>query len=90
MSRSWGLMIYFYSNTYNEFTAVTFQFSRIGNDPGAAELLEDLDDDPDLREYIDVLPVEFELKRLLEEDKWLLVCHNLLFFKGIDFQENTH
>ena len=78
-------MIYFYSNTYNEFTAVTFQFSRIGNDPGAAKLLEDLDKDRDLRESIDVLPVEFDLKCLLAT-KWFVVCHNQLFSKLIEFK----
>ena len=62
-----------YFNAHNGFVAVTFQFSRIGNDPGAAQLLIDLDDDPDLGEYIDVLPVEFDLERQLE-DKWFVVC----------------
>ena len=42
-----------YFNTYELPTAVTFQFSRIGNDPGVAQLLIDLDSDPDLREFID-------------------------------------
>ena len=78
VSRSWGLVVYFYSSTYNGFTAVSFQFSRIGHDPGAAQLLIDLDEDPDLGEYIDVFPVEFDLERQLE-DKWFVVCHNQLF-----------
>ena len=71
-------MILFYSNTYNGFTAVTFQFSRIGNDPGATKLLIDLAEDQDLGEYIDVLPIEFDLERQLE-DKWFVVCHNQIF-----------
>ena len=71
-------MIYIYSNAYNGLTAVTFQFSRIGNDPGAARLLIDLDQDPDLGKFIDILPVEFDLERQLE-DKWWVVCHNQLF-----------
>ena len=69
------LVVYFYSNTYNGFTAVSFQFSRIGNDPGAAQLLIDLDEDPDLGDYIDILPVEFDLESQLE-DKWFIVGHN--------------
>ena len=76
-------MIYFYSNTYNEFTAVRFQLSRIGNDPGAVKLLEDLDQDPDLGEYIDVLPVEFYLESLFA-DKWSVVCHIWLFSRLIN------
>ena len=70
-------MIYFYSNTYNGFTAVSFQFSRIGNDPGAEQLLNDLDDDEELGEFIDVLPVEFDPEIKLK-DKWFVVCHNRL------------
>ena len=77
----WGL-IYFYYNTYSGFTAVTFQFTRIGNDPGAAQLLIDLDEDPDIREYLDVLPVEFGLENL-SEDKWFVVCLDMLFSKCI-------
>ena len=72
-------MIYFYSNAYNEFTAVSFQFSRIGNDPGAAELLKGLDQDLTLGEYIDVLPVEFDLETQIKDP--FVVCHNLLFAK---------
>jgi len=67
-------MMYFHPNTYNQFTAVRFQFTRIGNGPGAAQLLIDLDEDRDIREYIDVLPVEFDLERLLA-DKWFIVYH---------------
>lgn len=81
VSWSWGL-ICFYSNTYTGFTAVTFQFTRIGNDLGAAQLLINLDEDPDIREYIDVLPVEFGLDHL-SEDKWFVVCHDMLFSKCI-------
>ncbi|PUU80834.1 hypothetical protein B9Z19DRAFT_973428 [Tuber borchii] len=57
--------------------AVSFQFSRIGSDPGAAMLLEDLDEDPDLAEYIDVLPSEFDLESLLA-DKWFVLPKILL------------
>ncbi|PUU79858.1 hypothetical protein B9Z19DRAFT_1045955 [Tuber borchii] len=57
--------------------AVRFQFSRIGNGPGAAQLLIDLDEDRDVREYIDVLPVEFDLERLLA-DKWFILPKILL------------
>ena len=72
-------MICLYTITYNKFIAVTFQFSRIGNDPGGAQLLIDLDDDPELGEYIDVFHVEFDLERQLE-DKWFVVCHNRPLF----------
>ena len=61
------------------FTAVSFQFSLIGNGPGTAKLLEDLDQDQDLSEYIDVLPIESDLECLLA-DKWFVVCHTRLFF----------
>ncbi|PUU82953.1 hypothetical protein B9Z19DRAFT_1073820 [Tuber borchii] len=57
--------------------AVAFQFTRIGNDPGAARLLMDLDQDPDLREYIDVLPTEFDLERRMSE-KWFVLPKILL------------
>ena len=76
-------MVYFCSNTYNWFTAVSFMFSRIGNDPGAAELLQNLDRDPDIREYIGVLPVEFDLERQLTH-RWFVVYYNLLFSKPIN------
>ncbi|PUU80831.1 hypothetical protein B9Z19DRAFT_1106808 [Tuber borchii] len=59
------------------FDAVKFQFSRIGNDPGAAKLLEDLGEDRDIGEYVDVLPVEFYLERQLE-DKWFILPKILL------------
>ena len=78
-------MVYFCSNTYNRFTAVSFQFSLIGNNPSAAKLLEDLDDDPDLGEFIDVLPVEFDLGRQLQ-DKWFVVCHIPLFARLTDLK----
>ena len=74
-----------YFNAYKGPTAVSFQFSRIGNDPGAAQLLRDLDEDPDLGEYIDVLPVEFNLKKQLE-DKWFVVCRNQLSSKLINLK----
>ncbi|PUU80839.1 hypothetical protein B9Z19DRAFT_973419 [Tuber borchii] len=57
--------------------AVSFQFSLIGNDPGAAKLLEDLDQDQELSEYIDVLPVESDLECLLA-DKWFVIPKVLL------------
>ena len=71
VSRS-GVLICFYSNTYKGFIAVSFQFSRIGNDSGAAQLLIDLDDDREIGEFIDVLLVEFDFERQLEE-KWFVV-----------------
>lgn len=74
------LVVYFYSNTYSGFTAVTFQFSLIGKDPGGAKLLQDLDQDPDIGEYIDALPIEFDPEPQLE-DKWSVVCYNRLFSK---------
>ncbi|RPB03047.1 hypothetical protein L873DRAFT_1841382 [Choiromyces venosus 120613-1] len=58
--------------------AVTFQFSRIGNDPGATQLLKELDQDADLGDFIDVLPVECDLKRQLEGDKWFVLPKILL------------
>ena len=73
-------MAYLFSNTYNGSAAVSFQFSLIGNDPGAAKLLEELDQDPDVGEHIDILPVEFDLKHQME-DKWFVVCHVLFFCK---------
>jgi len=73
-------MINLFSNSYNGFTAVSFQFSRIGNDSGAAQLLIDLDEDTDLGDSIDILPVEFDLEHQLE-DKWFIVCHNQPFFR---------
>ncbi|PUU80848.1 hypothetical protein B9Z19DRAFT_973300 [Tuber borchii] len=57
--------------------AVKFQFSCIGNDPGATQLLVDLDEDPDLGESIDVLPVEFDLECLFTE-KWFILPKILL------------
>jgi len=66
-------VVYFCFNTYDGFTAVLLQFSRIGNDPGAAKLLEDLDQDPDIGEFISTfsLDLDFELQM---EDKWFVVC----------------
>jgi len=83
-----GFGDYLYFNTYKVPTAVRFQFSRIGNDPGAAELLEDLGQDEELGEFIDVFPVEFDREGLLE-DKWFVVCYNLLF-RHIDLKLKTH
>ncbi|PUU80846.1 hypothetical protein B9Z19DRAFT_1106816 [Tuber borchii] len=52
--------------------AVSFQFSHIGNDSGAAELLISLDKDPDLGEYISLLPCEFDLEGELDH-KWFVL-----------------
>lgn len=82
-------MTIFYSITHNQFTAVRFQFSRIGNGPGAAQLLIDLDEDRGIREYIDVLPVEFDLERLLA-DKWFIVYHTQHFSKPRDLKRKPH
>ena len=74
-----GFDDYLYFNTHKVSTAVAFQFSRIGDDPGAAQLLIDLDNDSDLEDFIDVLPVEFNPRLDWDEDdKWWVVCHNLL------------
>jgi len=77
-------------HAYNEFTAVAFQFSRIGKDPGAIELLKRLDDDAELGEFIDVLPVEMEFGDQSFKDKWFVVCHNLLFSVLIGLKRNPH
>ena len=82
--------MYFYPNTYTGFAAVTFQFSRIGNDPGAAQLLIDLDKDPDLGKYVDVFLAAFDLECQMEEDRWFVVCHDLLLPKPIDPKQKTH
>ncbi|KAG0128932.1 hypothetical protein HOY82DRAFT_611481 [Tuber indicum] len=52
--------------------SVTFQLSRIGNYCGAAQLLKNIDQDPVIAEYIDVLPIEFGLKMHME-DKWCIL-----------------
>jgi len=78
VSRSWGCEDILLPNTYNGFTAVAFQFTRIGNDSGSAKLLEDLKQDQEIGKYLDVLPVEFYPEG--EFDKWFVVCHNLLPF----------
>lgn len=36
--------------------AVAFQFSRVGDDKGALELLQKLDDDAEVGQYVDCLP----------------------------------
>lgn len=82
-------MIHFYSDTYNGFTAVLFQFTRVGKDCGAARLLVDLDRDPDLGESIGVFPGEFDLESR-PEDKWFVVCHNRPFSKPIDLKRKPH
>jgi len=73
------------SNTYNGFAAVTFQFLHIGNDSGAAQLLIDLNEDSDLREFISVLPVVSGPECSLA-GKWSVVRQARLFFKlgGLD------
>ena len=71
-------VVYFRSNTYNRFTAVPFQFSIIGSDPGAARLLEELDQDPDIGGYIDMLLFDFDFEHQME-DKWFVGCRILLF-----------
>ena len=76
-------------HTYDEFAAVRFQFTRVGSDPGAAELLESLDQDREIGEYIDVLPVEFNPKGEFPE-KWFVVCQNLLFSKFINQKWKHH
>ncbi|KAG0641317.1 hypothetical protein HOY80DRAFT_1021395 [Tuber brumale] len=60
------------------FGAVAFQLLRIGSDSGVARLLRDLDQDPIVREYIGVLPVESDLEQQME-DMWFVVHHILLF-----------
>ena len=79
------MAVYLCSNAYNGSTAVSFQFSRIGNDPGATKLLQDLDDDAELGEFIDVFPVEFDIQHQME-DKWFVVCHNPLFSELISLK----
>ncbi|CAZ79525.1 unnamed protein product [Tuber melanosporum] len=58
------------------FDAVSFQFSRIGNDYGAEELLTGLENDSDLGKFVDVLPIEFDIENQL--DKWFVVPKILL------------
>lgn len=78
-------VVYLCYNTYNGSAAVSFQFSRIGNDLSGAQLLTDLDRDSELGEYIDTLPIEFDLERQLE-DRWFVVCHDRLFSKPVDLK----
>jgi len=78
-----------YFNTYNGLAAVSFQFSRIGNDPIAAQLLMDLDGYREVRKYIDVLPTKFDPECLLA-DKWFVVCHARLFFKFGGLKRKPH
>ena len=72
-------MMHFYYNTYDEFTAVSFQFSLIGNDIGAQMVLEGLysNHDLDIGKYIDVLHVDRHFEPQLV-DKWFVVCHTQL------------
>ena len=84
------LRFWFYSNTYNRFTAVSFQLTLIGNDPSAFQLLIDLVRDPDLGNFIDMLPLDFNPRAASGEDgKWWVVCHNLLFLKRIDLKRKS-
>lgn len=71
-------MLCFYSDTYNGLTAVSFHFSRIGNDDGAYQLLKGLDNDLNIGENIDVFDVISDVEGQLD-DEWLAVCHYLLF-----------
>jgi len=82
-------MIYLYSNTYNGFTAVLFQFIRVGSDRSTAQLLLDLDQDPDLAEFVGVLPFKFN-PEYQPEDKWDIVCYNQLLFKLIALKRRPH
>jgi len=82
-------VVYFCSSTYIRFTAVSFQFSLIGNDYDGAMLLEDLDEDREIGECIDVSPAEFGPKGELPE-KWFVVCDNLLFSKYIGLKRPPH
>lgn len=45
-----------YINYFGIFPAVAFQFSRVGDDDGALELLKRLDNDQEIGMYIDCLP----------------------------------
>ncbi|KAG0128936.1 hypothetical protein HOY82DRAFT_506254 [Tuber indicum] len=60
------------------FEAVTFQFSRIGNNPGAAQLLVELDQDPDIEEYINVFPIDCDFEHQLGKNKWFVLPKVLL------------
>ena len=81
VGRLWVSVMCSCPNTYNGFTAVTFQFLHIGNDSGAARLLIDLDEDPGLRKFIGVLPVVSGPECSLA-GKWSVVCQSRLFFNG--------
>ncbi|CUS12906.1 unnamed protein product [Tuber aestivum] len=58
--------------------AATFQFSKIGTDTGGTQLLGQLDQDQDLGQYIDMLPLEPDFGRQLAEDKWFVLPKILL------------
>lgn len=75
--------MYPYLYTYDRFTAVAFQFTCIGNDPGAAQLLIRLKQDPNLGACVDGFLVGSDLERQLA-DKWFVVCHYQLFSKLAD------
>ncbi|CUS12905.1 unnamed protein product [Tuber aestivum] len=63
------MSIYFYSCTYKRLPAVTFQFSLIGNNPGATQLWKELYNDREFGTYTNVLPLGWDLECQLEEDK---------------------
>lgn len=60
--------------------AVSFHFSRVGNDEEAQILLEKLDDNKKFGKYVDCLPAT-EALELLEEDteRWTVVSYQLHF-----------
>ncbi|KAG0641323.1 hypothetical protein HOY80DRAFT_919114 [Tuber brumale] len=58
--------------------AVRFQFSSFGIDPGAAQLLTELGQDPDLREHVDVLQFGTDFEQRLAADKWFVLPRILL------------
>ncbi|KAL0639094.1 hypothetical protein Q9L58_001777 [Maublancomyces gigas] len=60
--------------------SVAFQFSRVGDDDGAMELLKKLDDDKEVGIYVDCLPMTNRLEDLGEkpERKWVLMSKLLL------------
>jgi len=71
-------------------SAVAFRFSCIGNDPGAAQLLIDLEQDPHIGEHTNAFFVRPDFGRHFA-DKWPMVCY-ILFFKVRDFKrkQTTH
>ncbi|KAI5841684.1 hypothetical protein BZA05DRAFT_412934 [Tricharina praecox] len=47
--------------------AAAFMFARLGTDPGARKLLEDLDNDKNLSRWIDCLPVDSRLEAICSQ-----------------------